>query len=177
MRDMPVHIVLPILVLDELDDLKESTKQHTRYRARETLKWLAQRLRSSQTTRIREGLAREIEGNREIRGDVFLDVLLDDPGHQRLPIADDEIVDRAAVIASLSGRDATLITNDTSQAYRARIAGLQVSMVVDPVYDVDVRETGKAAKRAEKQSRRRRRRGAHEQDSRAASDKHVERLH
>ncbi len=38
LRDTPAHIVLPILVLDELDGLNEHNKQNTRCRARETHK-------------------------------------------------------------------------------------------------------------------------------------------
>jgi len=155
LRDVPVHLVIPILVMDELDGLKESTQQHARNRARETLKWVAERLGGSESARIREGGV-ERDGERVVRvyGDVHLDVLLDEPGHRRLPIADDEIVDRASDIAAVAGREVTLVTDDVGQAYRARLAGLTVSMVVDPIYDVDVQEAARAAKQEAKEKQR-----------------------
>jgi len=51
-------------------------------------------------------------------------VLFDLPGHVRLAINDDEIVDRALSVQILSGKDVTFLTYDTNQALRARHAGL-----------------------------------------------------
>jgi len=53
-----------------------------------------------------------------VRGDVHLDVLLDEPGHRRLPIADDEIVDRAVAIATVAGREGRLVTDDVGRRKR-----------------------------------------------------------
>ncbi|KAB2811016.1 hypothetical protein F9L07_03525 [Pimelobacter simplex] len=156
LRDLPVQLVVPILVMDELDGLKESTKQHTRYRARETLKWIAERLGGSQSALIRNGGIDRTDGQVvRVYGDVHLHVMLDEPGHRRLPIADDEIVDRATEIATVAGRDVTLVTDDVGQAYRARLAGLSVRMLVDPIYDVDVHEAARAAKQLAKDEQRR----------------------
>lgn len=155
LRDMPVHLVVPILVMDELDGLKESTKQHTRHRARATLKWIADQLNAWASARIREGGVEDTDDGTRVRGDVYLEVLLDEPGHRRLPIEDDEIVDRASEIASLSGREVTLVTNDVGQAHRARLAGLTVSMVAEPIYDVDIQEAARAEKQAAKEAQRR----------------------
>jgi hypothetical protein len=44
----------------------------------------------------------------------------------RLPIEDDEIIDRALAVQPLVDRPVTLITYDTGQSTRARKAGLQV---------------------------------------------------
>lgn len=52
------------------------------------------------------------------------DVHFDLPGHVRLPIMDDEIVDRALAVQILSGKDVTFLTYATGQAMRARKAGL-----------------------------------------------------
>ncbi|MCW2792303.1 MAG: hypothetical protein JWO76_1401 [Nocardioides sp.] len=49
-------------------------------------------------------------------------------------------------IASVSGRDVTLVTNDFSQA-RARRAGLEATTVAAPLYDVDIREEAREAER------------------------------
>lgn len=51
-------------------------------------------------------------------------MLFDLPGHVRLAINDDEIVDRALSVQILSGKDVTFLTYDTNQALRARHAGL-----------------------------------------------------
>lgn len=53
------------------------------------------------------------------RGGVILDVLFDPPGHIRLPIYDDEIIDRALAAQALAGIPDTLLTYDTSPAARA----------------------------------------------------------
>lgn len=55
-----------------------------------------------------------------------LQLLFDPPGQVRLPIKDDEIVDRALAVEPLAGRKITLLTYDTGQSTRARNAGLQV---------------------------------------------------
>ena len=60
------------------------------------------------------------------RGEVTLEFLLDPPGHHRLSIADDEIVDRALAVKHSSGRDVTVMTYDTGHATRARVAHLEV---------------------------------------------------
>ena len=60
------------------------------------------------------------------QGEVTVDLLLDPPGHVRLPINDDEIVDRAVAIEPLAARKVTLLTYDTGQAMRARAAGVPV---------------------------------------------------
>lgn len=63
------------------------------------------------------------------RGEVNLEIVLDQPGHVRLPIADDEIIDRAVAIQALAARDVRLLTCDTGQHTRGRAAGLTVTKV------------------------------------------------
>ncbi|MET7355487.1 hypothetical protein [Streptomyces mirabilis] len=61
------------------------------------------------------------------RAETLVEVLLDQPGHVRLPNADDEIIDRALGAHLLAGRHGvTLLTYDTGQATRARTTGLHV---------------------------------------------------
>lgn len=55
-----------------------------------------------------------------------MELLFNPPGHVRLPINDDESVDRALAVEPLAGRKVTLLTYDTGQSTRARNAGLQV---------------------------------------------------
>jgi hypothetical protein len=60
----------------------------------------------------------------------------------RLPINDDEIVDRAAAVKPLAGRQVTLLTYDTGQASRGRRAELNVIKLSKPVgEEADARDT------------------------------------
>ena len=53
-----------------------------------------------------------------------MEILYDPPGHFRLPINDDEIISRTVAAQALAGKPVTFLTFDTSQAMRARSAGL-----------------------------------------------------
>src|SRR6185437_17047943 len=70
------------------------------------------------------------------RGEVTLELLYDPPGHIRLAINDDEIIDRAVAIQPLANRDVTLITYDTGQSTRARKAGLKAVKLTKGIGDV-----------------------------------------
>jgi hypothetical protein len=61
-----------------------------------------------------------------------MNTLFDPPRHERLPINDDEIIDRAVAAQGLAGASVTLLTFDTSQAARARNAGLAVNKLTKP---------------------------------------------
>ncbi|MEU0253130.1 hypothetical protein ABZ299_11590 [Streptomyces sp. NPDC006184] len=58
-----------------------------------------------------------------------MEIVLDPPGHVCLPIADDEIIDRAVAIQALAAREVRLLTCDTGQHTRGRAAGLKVTKV------------------------------------------------
>jgi hypothetical protein len=86
-------------------------------------------------------------------------MVLDPPGHVRLPIPDDEIIDRAVAIQSLAARDVRLLTCDTGQHTRGRAAGLQVTKIPakDPGPEpdsaaLDKPGNGTRAKRRERQA-------------------------
>jgi hypothetical protein len=64
---------------------------------------------------------------------VTIEVVLDPPGHRRLPISDDEIIDRTLAIQSLAARPVPLITYDTAQSTRARGAGLKAVKLSVPL--------------------------------------------
>ena len=57
-------------------------------------------------------------------GGCTVEIVFDPPGHVRLPINDDELIDRILAIQPLAGRQVTLLTYDTGQSTRARAAGL-----------------------------------------------------
>ncbi|SCL19948.1 hypothetical protein GA0074692_0745 [Micromonospora pallida] len=69
------------------------------------------------------------------RGEVTVEVVLDPPGHTRLPHNDAEIVARAVEIQTLAGRPIRLVTYDTKMRMRGRDAGLRVDKVEVPEKD------------------------------------------
>jgi predicted ribonuclease YlaK len=124
----PIRILVPMVVVDELDNLKQSSsKQLVRWRAGYTLAVL-DRLFEKNTNPARLHAAGTLPPapDGRVRGDVNVELLFDPSGHVRLPINDDEIVDRALAVEPLAGRKVTLLTYDTGQSTRARNAGLQV---------------------------------------------------
>ena len=112
-----VHILVPIAVVDELDGLKRTPQ---RGRASCALAVLE---RAFQRSTGPEPLPRDdpaaVSG-----GEVTIEIVFDPPGHVRLPITDDEIVDRAQAIQPFAARKVTLVTYDTGMSLRARAAGL-----------------------------------------------------
>jgi hypothetical protein len=123
----PIRLLFPITVVDELDGLKEAGKHQARWRATHTLGLLDGVLDGSTF-----GILRYSDTTGEPatwRGEVNLEIVLDQPGHVRLPIADDEIIDRAVAIQALAARDVRLLTCDTGQHTRGRAAGLTVTKV------------------------------------------------
>ncbi|MEV3973519.1 PIN domain-containing protein [Streptomyces sp. NPDC050698] len=153
-----IRLLFPIVVVDEPDGMKESGKQRARWRAPHTLGLLDEVLAGS-----RQGILRQAELNcesGEVRGEISVEIVLDQPGHVRLPIADDEIVDRAVTYQALAGRQVHLLTCDTSQHTRGCAAGLQVTKVAtnDP-------RSGTGLGRAEQAQRQRNPREGDRQDS------------
>lgn len=126
----PVRLLIPMPVIDELDGLKQAPKQPARYRSGYTLAVLDRILGDDPSEpgllKERDDKATDPTGIPASRGEVTVEVLYDPPGHSRLPIADDEIVDRAAAAQALAGSPVTLITYDTGQSMRGRVAGLRV---------------------------------------------------
>ncbi|MFD5384223.1 PIN domain-containing protein [Streptomyces sp. NPDC127074] len=122
-----IRLLFPISVVDELDGLKDAGKHRARYRAAHTLGLLDSTLNGSTF-----GILRYAENGGEPatwRGEVNMEIVLDQPGHVRLPITDDEIIDRAVAIQALADREVRLLTCDTGQHTRGRAAGLRVTKV------------------------------------------------
>lgn len=139
--DKTVRVIVPILIIDELDGLKRSGETLRRWRARHTLKVIEDALASPPV----RGLLRNPAPD-GTRGGVILDLLFDPPGHVRLPISDDEIIDRALAAQGLAGTPVTLLTFDTGQAMRAREAGLRVHKFTVPVGEEPPDTRGRKAK-------------------------------
>ncbi|MBG0857770.1 hypothetical protein I2W78_39515 [Streptomyces spinoverrucosus] len=122
-----IRLLFPIAVVDELDGLKDSGKHRARYRASHTLGLMDAVLNGSAF-----GILRQADFGAQTdqwRGEVSVEIVLDQPGHVRLSITDDEIIDRAVAIQALAARDVRLLTCDTGQHTRGRSAGLEVTKV------------------------------------------------
>lgn len=131
----PIHVVVPILIVDELDRLKESKDSNTRWRAGYTTAVLESRLTDpNRSAVLRAADFSAIDGNAGgiPRGEVTIEILFDPPGHVRLPIDDDELVDRAVAVQTFAGPRVTIVTYDTGQAMRARSAGVKVKKLTKP---------------------------------------------
>lgn len=116
----PVRVLIPMIVVDELDGLKRSSSRTVRWRAGYTLAVIDRVIDSPPAPGI-FALRQAIPP----RGEVTLQIVFDPPGHQRMAINDDEIVDRALACERFVD-DLTVITYDTGQSQRARAAGLKV---------------------------------------------------
>jgi hypothetical protein len=142
--DKPVVVIVPVAVLDELDGLKQrGGDAHRKWRASYTLAVMDDIFSRTGA----QSILRKPAADRT-RGAVRLDVLFDPPRHQRLPINDDEIIDRALAAQSLAGAPVTLLTFDTSQAARARNAGLAVNKLIKPLGDEPEDTRGKRSERS-----------------------------
>lgn len=127
------HVLVPMVVIDELDGLKQHSKQKVRWRAGYTVAVLDRvfmrgtvgRLHGDDNAPTADGLVGQ--------GEVTMELLLDPPGHVRLPINDDEIVDRAVAVQTLAGREVTLVTYDTGMSTRARSAGLRAVKLAEDI--------------------------------------------
>lgn len=73
-----------------------------------------------------------------------VEVLFDPPGHARLPIVDDEIIDRALTVKALAARQITLLTCDTGQSFQARSVGLNVVKAPRKDQDAELETADKA---------------------------------
>lgn len=126
LREEPVRLMLPMVVLDELDGLKQHNNNHVRWRAGHTLGVLDELLQADGTGALHDEGYRPLRDGGIRRGGVSIEVFFDPPGHRRLPINDDEIIDRTLAIQGEAERDVTFWTFDTSQSTRARFRGLAV---------------------------------------------------
>jgi hypothetical protein len=130
-REIPVRLVVPMVVVDELDSLKKAGQQQRRWRAAYAIAVLDRVAGRGERGLLAEADFAPLDRGGIPRGEVTMEILLDPPGHIRLPINDDEIVDRAVAVKTTSGRDVTLLTYDTGHATRGRVAGLDVLKLVE----------------------------------------------
>jgi predicted ribonuclease YlaK len=133
-RGAPVHLLVPLAVIDELDGLKRyGSGEHRGWRARYTLAVLDRVLGNpTSIARLRDEDFSPLDSGGIPRGEVTVEILFDPPGHERLPILDDEIVSRALAAQTMAGRSITMLTHDTGQAMRSRAAGLATVKIPSP---------------------------------------------
>jgi hypothetical protein len=126
LREVPVRLMLPMVVLDELDGLKQHHNDHARWRAGHTLGVLDEILDKDGAGTLRNEDYMPLHTGGIPSGRVSVEVFFDPPGHRRLPINDDDIINRALAIQAEAERDVTFWTFDTSQSTRAKFRGLTV---------------------------------------------------
>ncbi len=112
----PVRLVIPILVIHELDHLKNTGKSN---KARPRLK------------KIRSILEGHGHGPGDVRSGVTLELLLDPPDHHRLPINDQEIIRRTDNLKGRVGGPLRLVTGDYAMQFTAEADDVPVFFLPD----------------------------------------------
>ncbi|WP_437064534.1 PIN domain-containing protein [Streptomyces sp. enrichment culture] len=120
-------VMIPHVVLDEID--KKSYETHdtgVRKRARGVFALLERTLAQIET-----------DGHAVVNEDTLVDVLLDEPGHVRLPNNDDEIVARACYLQqAIAPAPVTVVTGDNGMRARALSWRLK-ARVLDEKYKIE----------------------------------------
>jgi hypothetical protein len=119
-----VQLVVPMLVVDELDNGKRSSKQSTGTRARSTIRTI---YRAFATDTFSTWQMRPPTSD---SGATRVTLLMDAPTHHRLDRADDELVDRALLLSGFVDHPVYFVTYDGGAALRARRAGLEARHLV-----------------------------------------------
>lgn len=126
LRDVPadsaIRLVVPALVIEELDDLKRHRDNRQKAKARQVLTtlWDLHRPSPTEPTPLPD------------QPDVTIEVLLDGDWHQRRPNNDGEIIDQVVMVSELTAQSVTLVSGDYTQLYRAAAAGLQAILMPRP---------------------------------------------
>ncbi len=112
-----VRLFIPILVVRELDDLKDSGRSD---KARSRLR------------NIRTAIAERGRGPAPIAAcNTTVELLMDPPNHNRLPIADEEIIRRAQYLRGRPGGPVRLATGDYTMQFMAEADDLPVLFLPD----------------------------------------------
>jgi len=110
------RLVVPILVIEELDGLKRDRRAGDRARSVLHKLW---ELHSRHPA-----IPVALPGK-----PATIEVFPDDPWHIRRPVNDDEIIQRAAVIGEITGRGVVLAAGDYAMLYRADHEGVKAALV------------------------------------------------
>jgi rRNA-processing protein FCF1 len=116
-----VHVVVPLVVVDELDRLKRN--HNTKTRARTSLRELRGRL-------VDTGAEQYVSLDRQgVTQTTTLQLLLDPVGHVRLSRPDEEILDQASQLANILQRPVRVLTMDDGMYFRGRVTGVDVQFL------------------------------------------------
>lgn len=116
----PAHLlrlVIPLVVVDELDNLKDRGNNTAKREARHALRALEPLLLCDDPTPLPDV-------KQDGRGVPLIEPFSDPPTHRRLPSADDEIVRQSAMLRSMTGYKTIVGTRDTGMLIRVRDAQL-----------------------------------------------------
>lgn len=112
-----VRLFIPILVIRQLDNLKDSGKA---VKARPRLK------------SIRDALESRGRGPAPVHArKTTVELLMDPPNHKRLPIDDEEIIRRGQYLQGRPGGPVLLVTGDYTMQFMAEADGLPVLFLPD----------------------------------------------
>lgn len=119
LADGPVRIVVPVLVVEELDGHMHSRDRHRKATAKEVLRalWALHRETPTEPAQLPQ------------TPDMTIEVFTDGDWHRRRENNDGEIIDQALSVQELTGRPAILATCDYNQAYRAAVPGLKTVLM------------------------------------------------
>jgi hypothetical protein len=120
-QGQPVRLIVPILVIEELDARKTDRNSRVSSRARSVLRRLWE-LHSGGPAQPATVPGRN----------ATIEVFLDDAWHVRRPANDDEIVERAVTIKEITGQSTLLVGGDYQMLYRAATAGLGAALMPRP---------------------------------------------
>jgi predicted ribonuclease YlaK len=120
LRSSPVRLVVPICVIDELDNKKYTGSDRMSGRADLVIRALREHsadLRPGSATTFADGTT--------------LEVFLDEPDHVRRSNPDEELLSRATLFQRAVGRPATIVTGDLGMQLRADAGGLSYAVMPD----------------------------------------------
>ncbi|MDB4872839.1 MAG: hypothetical protein JWL97_3843 [Gemmatimonadales bacterium] len=114
-----IRLIIPALVIEELDDLKRHHQKTQKSRARRVLKslWELHRPQPTKPAVLPD------------QPDVTVEVFLDNGWHLRQPNNDAEIIDQALQVHEAIGRPVILASCDHTQLYRSAAVGLQAVLM------------------------------------------------
>lgn len=116
-----IRVVVPLCVIYELDQKAHSGTEKMAGRARAAVKALREitdGVKAGQQVQLVQPDSRTSLG-------ATLEVLLEEPGHQRLPQVDDEIIDRALLLKGITDKPVRVITHDMNMDMRTDAAELE----------------------------------------------------
>jgi predicted ribonuclease YlaK len=135
-QDLQILVTIPMAVVDELDRLKRDRtpmKLNGKSPTRRSLAIQALRTLDEMFPDPRRMFSIE-QPTEPIGQRVLFRILLEEPGHKRLPSVDAEVVDQTVALTAFGGR-VKLITFDTGMRLRARAADLEARQLPDPEDD------------------------------------------